>query len=530
MQNQNSKKIAAIKAALDQMQQAPQGAEPAPQNGAEQGAATPPKKKKSFFAGIAAFRAAFMGWCQQKMQAVGSGSTRERFERFFFDTSIDPVELEFMSEADAAIYRHGRPKAYVISLAVLLLFMAVILWAALTRLDEVTKAQGQVVPAQAIQEIQYHEGGVLESIMVKPGEEVEEGQVLARISNVLAQSTLQEQKDNQAQLEAEVLRLRAEIDGVEPVFNDNLVKNYPHLIAGEMALYDTHLDQRRTELRSLEAELEQRRREVQESEARLRSITANLTIARQRRDLAAPLVQKGTYSRMDFMGLEQNVASLEGDLAQTTQSISRSKSAVTAAEEKINARRLEWQSSLQEDLNKKSAALSSVTTLLTARGDTVKRTDLRSPVKGQVKRILLNTVGGSVPPGGTIMEILPTDDKLLIEARVSPQDRAFLHTSDDPAKKQRAIIKVSSYDFTIYGGLDATLEWISSDTYEDNRGEIYYQIQLLTTSNAIHYGGKSYEILPGMTAQVDIITGKKTVLSYLLKPILRAKQNALRER
>ncbi len=469
-------------------------------------------------------------WFSRKAAALSGGSAKQRFERFFFDSSIDPVELEFMSEADAAIYRHGKPRTYVISLAVVLFFAAAAIWAASTKLDEVTKAQGQVVPAQAIQEIQYLEGGVLEGLMVRQGDDVAEGQVVARISNVLAQSTLQEQKDNQAALEAEVTRLRAERDNKPPVFSDELRAQYPGIVQGEMDLHASRQDQRRTELRSLEAELEQRKREVQEHEARLKSTQANLKIAIQRRDLAKPLMEKGTYSRMDYMNLEQNLASLEGDFATTTQSISRAKSAVTAAEEKINARRLEWQSMVQEELNKKSAALSSVTTLLAARGDTVKRTDLRSPVKGKVKRILLNTVGGSVPPGGTIMEILPIDEQLLIEARVSPADRAFLHTSNDPAKKQRAVIKISSYDFTIYGGLDATLESISDDTFEDNRGDIYYEIRLLTTSNAIVHNGQSYEILPGMTAQVDIITGKKTVLSYLLKPILRAKQNALRER
>ena len=460
---------------------------------------------------------------------AGPDGQKLRLKDLMFENDISPVDLEFMSEADAAIHRYGKPRAYLISLAIMLFFVVIVIWAALTNLDEITRAFGQVVPAQSIQEIQYLEGGVLDEVMVRQGDEVEAGQVLARISNVLARSALKEQQDNQALLEAEVIRLRSERDGVPLEFAPHLSAAYPEIVRGQTSLYMTHREQRDGEMRSLEAELDQRRREVEEGLARQRSLRSNLALARERLELTRPLFEKGTFSRMDFSKLEQEANTLEGDLAATTQAVERNRSAVNVAQERINTRRLEWQTVIQEELNKKSAELSSVTTLLAARGDTVDRTDLRSSVRGKVKRILINTRGGSVPPGATIMEILPVDEQLLIEARVSPSDRAFLHTSEDPDKKQRAIVKISSYDFSIYGGMDATLESISDDTFEDNRGEIYYEIKLLTTSNALHHNGVDYEILPGMTAQVDIITGKKTVLAYLMKPILKAKQNALRE-
>lgn len=480
-------------------------------------------------AGLPAVKHSLVERARDALAHAGKDGKKLTLKDLMFENDINPLDLEYMSEADAAIHRYGKPRAYLISLAIIGFFVVMVFWAALTNLDEITRAYGQVVPAQAIQEIQYFEGGVLEKMMVKQGDTVEAGQVLARISNVLAESTLQEQKDNQALLEAEVMRLRAERDGTDLVFPDELAANYPEIARGQMNLFNTHREQRDGELRSLEAELEQRRREVEEGLARQRSLRSNLALAKERVDLTRPLFEKGTFSRMDFSKLEQEANTLEGELAATTQAIERSRGGVAVAEERINSRRLEWQTAVYEDLNKKSAALSSVTTLLTARGDAVHRTDLRSRVRGKVKRILINTEGGSVSPGATIMEILPIDEQLLIEARVSPSDRAFLHTADDPAKKQRAVVKITSYDYSIYGGLDATLESISDDTFEDNRGDIYYEIKLLTTRNAILYNGVDYEILPGMTAQVDIITGKKTVLSYLLKPILKAKQNALRE-
>lgn len=455
---------------------------------------------------------------------------RKSKRSLLYDDRISALDLDFMSEADAAILRRGKPRTYLISLLIVLFFAAMLTWAGLTRLDEVTKGQGQVVPAQAIQEIQYLEGGVLDALLVKQGDDVDEGQIVARISNVLAESTLREQKDNQASLEADILRLRAEREGRRPEFPAEMSRHYPQMVRGQMDLYTAHMDQRHTELRTLQAELEQRRREVAETEERINSIRSNLEIAVRRRDMAKPLLERRSYSPMDYANLEQSVVSLNGELATAVQTLSRVRSSVTAAEERMNSRRLEWQSTIQQEMNEKSVALNSVTALLAARGDAVKRTDLRSPVRGKIKRILANTLGGSIAPGSTIMEILPNDDQLLIEARVSPADRAFLHTSLDPSKKQRAVVKLTAYDFAIYGGLDATLESISDDTFEDQRGEIYYQVKLLTTDNAIHHNGKDHEIMPGMVAQVDIITGKKTVLDYLLKPILKAQQNALRER
>lgn len=460
---------------------------------------------------------------------AGKDGKKLSVKDLMFKDDISPLDLEYMTEADAAIYRYGKPRAYVISLGILVFFLVVFLWAATTNLDEITRAFGQVVPAQSIQDIQNLEGGVLQEVAVRQGDVVETGQIVARISNTVAASTLQERRGHQALLEATVLRLMAERDRTPLEFPTSLVENYPEVVRGQRDLYNTHREQFEGEMRSLEGELEQRRREVEESQARQRSLRSNLALSRERVEMALPLYRKGSISKMDFSKLEQEVNTLEGELEATTQAISRSRSAVGVAEEKINTRRLEWQMSVQEELSRKRAEYNSVSALLEASKDAAARTDLRSPVRGKVKRIHINTVGGSVAPGATIMEILPVDDKLLIEARVSPSDRAFLRVSDNPAEKQKAVVKFTSYDFAVFGGLSATLESISDDTFEDNRGELYYEIKLLTESNAIFHNGKAHEILPGMTAQVDIITGKKTVLSYLLKPIIRAKQNAMRE-
>lgn len=452
------------------------------------------------------------------------------WSRLFVKENVEEVDLAFMDDVDAALFRRGQPRAYMISIGVLIFFAVFITWAAFTELDEVTRGEGQVVPSQKIQEIQYLEGGTLLALTVREGDDVQKDQVVARVSNSIAESALEDMRTQKATLEASVIRLDAEMLGKMPEFPAEIKKKYPNVVNGQLNLYNSHIAQRDGEMRTLQAQLEQRKREVQEIEARIRSTRENLAYAIKQRDTIEPLVKSGAYAPVDFIRLEREVSSLRGELDQLAQGSSRARSGVLEAEERIRTRRIEINSLVQEERNKTAAELNSVTTMIEARSDIVRRSELMSPVNGKVKRILLNTIGGTVPPGGTIMEILPVDERLIIEAKIKPTDRAFLHLGGEGKAKQKAIVKISTYDFSIYGGLEATLEHISDDAIEDNRGNVFFEVRLVTTNNAIIYHGESLPILPGMTAQVDILTGKKTVLSYLLKPILKAKQNALRER
>jgi len=216
--------------------------------------------------------------------------------------------------------------------------------------------------------------------------------------------------------------------------------------------------------------------------------------------------------------------SLQGDIDQLAASIPKTRAAAQEARQRILFRQAELDTSILDELNKRRAELASLRETLAAGSDRVTRTVLRSPVRGTVKQIYLNTIGGVVKPGESIMDIVPLDDTLLVDARIRPADVAFLHAG------QHALIKVSAYDFSIYGGLEAQLEQISADTIEDKRGEFYYSIKLRTKHTSLLYRGDELPIIPGMIVTVDIMTGKKSVLDYVLKPILKAKQNALRER
>ena len=282
--------------------------------------------------------------------------------------------------------------------------------------------------------------------------------------------------------------------------------------------------QRNAELHVLMAQAEQRRQEVKEQLARKEQLTRSAALIRQQLGMAANLLQKRSYSRAQYLELEERQVQTQGEINTLEVSIPRAEAAASEAEHRMNMRKAEMDAVLMEEINKRSLELASLRAGLAAGSDRVTRTELRSPVRGTVKKIYINTVGGVVKPGEPIMEIVPLDDTLLVEARVRPADVAFLRPG------QKAMVKISAYDFSIYGGLDGVLEQISADTIEDKRGEFYYQVKVRTPRAAIVYRGEALPIMPGMMATVDIMTGKKTVLDYLLKPILKARQNALREK
>ncbi len=453
---------------------------------------------------------------------------------------LTPEDLPYVNEVEAALARRPRFGPRVLSLTVGCLFLCLLIWASLADVDEVTHAEGQVISSQRTQSIQNLEGGILQGILVREGQVVEKGTPLARLDNEVAESSFRDAMNKALENHAAIIRLEAELKGEPPVFPEDLEKNLEALVgnrdraglhvkatqivADQQAIYDARVQQRQAELRVLESQHQQRQREVEEEMARKNQLDRSLTLAMEQRNAAYPLMQRRNYSRMEFLGLEQKVVQLRGDIESLAASIPKTQAAAREAEQRIQFRKAELDAAVTEEINKRRAELTSLRETLSAGGDRVTRTELRSPVRGTIKQICINTVGGVVKPGESIMEVVPLDDTLLVEARVRPADVAFLHPG------QTAMVKISAYDFSIYGGLEATLEQISADTIEDKRGDFHYLIKVRTTRTSIIHHQDELPIIPGMMATVDILTGKKTVLDYLLKPILKARQNALRER
>jgi adhesin transport system membrane fusion protein len=439
--------------------------------------------------------------------------------------NVNPQDLEYMSEVDVALKSKGSPFAFILSIAVMLFFIIFLIWAAIATLDEITRGMGQIIPSQRTQEIQNLEGGILQDMLVREGEIVNENQIMAKLSPDIIQAQVRDAQLKRRDNDIALIRLQAELDDTEPGFPAELAKEAPQSIADQMATFNARRAQFNGERLALESQVEQRKREVEEGLAKKQQLEENLRLTLQRRDTVLPLVEKKIFSKLDYLAIEQQVAGLRGDLNTVAQTISRSRSAVQQAEQALLNRKSELRTAITEEMNKRRSENNSLNESINASGDRLKRTEIFAPVKGTVKRILINTRGGVLKPGETIIELVPLDDALMIEARIKPTDIAFLKP------EQKAVVKVSAYDFSIYGGLDAAVEDISADTIEDRRGEPYYLVKLRTTKNSLlSREGKPLPLIPGMTASVDIITGKKTVLAYLLKPITRAWQNAMTER
>jgi adhesin transport system membrane fusion protein len=434
-------------------------------------------------------------------------------------------DLHFMSEVDAAIHRKGSSIAFVLTLVIGLLMVTFVVWAHFTVLDEVTRGMGSVIPSQKVQMIQNLEGGILQEISVQENQIVNKGDLLIRIDNAMAASQYQDAFTKAAEHEAAIFRLNTEIDGKPKlVFPEAFKEADPQVVRDQQSIFKARQEQLQAELNVLRSQHSQKQQEITEMKSRKAQLEQGIGLAKQQRDIAKPLVDQGVYARVDYLALERDISSLQGDIDALRLAIPRIRQAANEASRRIEQRRAEFKAQALDEMNNRRGELKSLTQIMSAGEDRVTRTDVRSPVRGTIKQINLNTIGGVVRPGESILEIVPLDDTLLIEARIRPADIAFLHPG------QKAMIKITAYDFSIFGGLDGVLEAISADTIEDDNGESFYKVKLRTQKNAIAYRGEELPIMPGMTASIDILTGKKSVLAYLLKPILRAKQNALRER
>jgi len=453
-----------------------------------------------------------------------SSKPREAAYKGWLRLFREEEDLLYMSEVDAAIHRRGHAFAYLVTVLVAALLVIFLVWATFTRLDEVTRGMGQVIPSQRVQVIQNLEGGILEEIMVQENQIVEKGDILVRIDNSMVASQFRDVAGKAREYQAAVARLEAEGEGRAFTLPAGLQQSDPQIASDQEAIYRARQQQIQSELGVLQSQLQQKQQEIAEMQSRLGQLERNLELTRQQRDMAKPLVDQGVYPRVDFLALERELSTLQGDIDALRLAIPRARSATEEIRRRTSQRQAEYRAQSLDELNRRRVELKSLQEMMSAGQDRVTRTDVRSPVRGTVKQLNLNTLGGVVKPGEPIMEIVPLDDTLLVEARVRPAGIAFLRPG------QKAMVKITAYDFSIYGGLEGLVEAISADTIEDEKGEHFYRVKLRTHSGTLSYRGENLPVIPGMIASVDILTGKKSVLSYLLKPILKMKQNALRER
>lgn len=439
-----------------------------------------------------------------------------------FDRDPDKKDdMLYMHDVDVALHRRGHPWAVTLSLAVVLFFAVFMLWADNAMIDDVTRGSGQVVPAQGIQPIQSERGGTVLEMLVAENQTVEKDQVLVNIANVREESGLRDLQTRYVELSFALKRLFAEEQGHPLVYTEEEQEQYPEATASQLRLFQTRKEQFESQSQLLLSQIEQRKREVAEARERKESYEKTLLSLKQQEETYRPLIGR-SVTELEALELKNRIVIQEGELNSVAQTIARAESGVQAATERLGNLKAERQAAIADEINKTRLEQSSVEQQIKAGSEQVTRLELRSPVRGTVKRILIKK-GGVAKPAETILEILPTEGALLIEARFSPMDRGFLFVN------QPAMVKVSAYEFSIYGGLEATVIKISQDTIDDKKGEPWYEVQLLTNRSSILYRGEELAILPGMTVTVDVLTDKKSVLSHILGPIHRAMQNAMTE-
>ncbi|NOQ94444.1 MAG: HlyD family type I secretion periplasmic adaptor subunit [Methylophaga sp.] len=435
-----------------------------------------------------------------------------------------PDDAEFMSEVSAATLESAHRVGHSLLILTLAFFLAAGWWAYETSLDEVTRGDGKVVPSSKIQVIQNLEGGILSEVLVAEGQIVEKGEILLKIDDTRFSSSFRETELKYYELLVRSVRLKAESLDVRFIIPAEVTEADPILAENEMALYKT----RRLELDSavsvLKQQEAQRQQELVERRARQVQLNKSYELSDQELKMSEPLVEAGVLSEVEILRLKRSANDLFGEMEANRLAMPRIRSALAEVKQKVEEQRIQFRTEAASQFSEVHAELARTKETVFSLEDRVTRTQVRSPVKGTIKQLKINTVGGIIQPGMDLLEIVPIEDNLLIEAKIRPADIAFLRPG------QEAMIKLTAYDFSIYGGLPAKLERISADTITNEKDESFYLIYLRTEKNYIDSSKGKLNIIPGMTTSVDILTGKKTVLDYLLKPILKAKNEALRER
>ncbi|GAA0296303.1 HlyD family type I secretion periplasmic adaptor subunit [Psychrosphaera haliotis] len=455
-------------------------------------------------------------------------------------SDIKQKELKYIDDINAALLLASAKKPrYVLYLVVLTIILGVT-WAGFAEIDEVTVGVGKVIPSQQVQVIQNLEGGILKEILVQEGQRVTAGETLLSIDSTKFLSEYREQATQRDSLLARIGRLKLEIENVNVMSVDELktllaksnslsIKltslSIPKEIrAQQHSVYKEKLAALLDRSRVIDQQVNQKKASLEELNSKVSYLNRSYELVKKEIAITVPLARNGVVSEVEVIKLQRAGNDVKGELEGAKLMIPKLLAEIQEASNKRTEIFSQFRNESQEELVEAQEKFNGIEEVLISLQDRLERTTVTSPVDGTIKMIKINTVGGVIQPGMDLLEIVPLEDSLLIEAKIAPKDIAFLRPGLD------AIIKLSAYDFAIYGGLQGNVEHISADTIKDEKDESYYYIKVRTSESYLDSNNNPLPIIPGMTANVDVITGKKTVLDYLLKPIVRAKHNSLREK
>lgn len=410
---------------------------------------------------------------------------------------------------------------YVIAGLVLLTFA----WAAIAKLDRVTRGQGWVVTSNQLQEVQYLEGGIVKEILVSAGEAVEAGQILVKLDPTQMNVKFAQGREGHNVLAARITRLEAEAALKAPSFPAELLNAAPHIVANERALFQARKAEMDAALGVEQSKLDQRREALEDAKVAAGTAKEALTFAEQELAMMQRLVERGIEPRVELLRAQQREANARGEHQRAQIAVSKTNHEVSEAQSEIERIHRTFAATATDELSKAKAELADLKGELPALEDKVARTDVRAPVSGVVNRVLVSTVGGVVSPGETIVEVVPSEDTLVVEAKIKPSDIGFLRIGQD------AKVSITAYDSMLFGSLEGNIETISPDAIQDeNTGERFYNIKVRTKAEALRSKRGDLRILPGMAADVSILTGKRTVLAYMMKPIADVRSKALQDK
>lgn len=462
----------------------------------------------------------------------GSDSKPSRLARFLDKSTnqsqlVSKDDVELLTDSNAALFQAPPFVGSMIIRGFLAFVLVFFVWAYFAEIDEITVGEGKVIPSSQVQVIQNLEGGIVASIPVKVGDLVQKDQIVMKLDPTRFSSSMEETQAKRDALLAKVARLEAESTGRAFQAPEELLKSNPQLVGEERALMVSRQQELDTAMLVLRQQAEQRTQEASEMRARYKQLQESAEIVNEELKISKPMAAQGVMSAVEILRLERQLSDVKGQMDAARLAIPRLEQAAAEARSKITASIAKFKSDAAADLNLARAELAGTSAVSTAVQDRLARTEVRSPVAGVIKQLKVTTIGGVIQPGMELMEIVPLEDNLLVETKIRPSDVGFISPGQD------ATVKITAYDFSIYGGLEAQVENITADTIVVEKGdksESFYLVRVRTKSTKFTGTKKQLPIMPGMVASVHIRTGKKTILNYLLKPIIKARYEAMRER
>lgn len=425
---------------------------------------------------------------------------------------------------DQLLRGHPVPTWRIVAWPVMILMLSMMTWTYFAELEEFTVASGEVVPVGKVKVVQHLEGGIIEELFVKDGDLVVEGQPLLQLDLGSGGTNIEEL---QVRLDSAILaaaRLEAEATGNPLEFPPDEAERRPEMLTGQRQTYEARLSELESSVGILSEQVKQKELEVDELDVQRETISKNLKIAKERFKISESLLSEGLTARIEHLELEAAVESLEGELSNLTSAIPRARAAIAEAQERVNEAERRFRREAKEELDDSRQNIARVTELLDQANQQGVRAEIKSPTNGIVQNMVYNTVGGVVRAGEPIMHIVPTGEQLVVEARLNPTDRGYVEVG------QRAMVKISTYDFARYGGLEGAVIQLAPDSSTDENGEPYFRVVVQTDRSYLGVQEGDLPITPGMQASVDIRTGTRSVLEYLVKPVLKLKHEAFRER